>query len=335
VFLHSGWDAKAGDAKAFLGQDGSKTLHFPGFSKEACEFLVREREVAGLAVDTLSLDIGASKDFAVHRLWLGAGKWGLECVANLSRLPPAGATVFVGAPKVVGASGGIGRAVALRLARDGFAVVVSYAGNAGKAEDVVRAIKSAGGQAIPAQANVADAADVQRLFQDSLGTFGRVDVVVNSAGVMPLGRIADGDVEAFDRVIATNLRGAFLVLGQAARHVAEGGRIIALSSSVLARSFPTYGPYVASKAGVEGLVRVLANELRGRNVTVNAVAPGPVATELFLEGKTEAQIKDFGKLSPLERLGQPEDVANVVSFLAGPDGGWVNGQVVRANGGFA
>jgi Enoyl-(Acyl carrier protein) reductase len=158
-------------------------------------------------------------------------------------------------------------------------------------------------------------------------------VVVNSAGIMPLGRIADGDVEVFDKVIAINLRGAFLVLRQAARHVVEGGRIIALSSSVVAMAFPTYGLYIASKAWVEGLVHVLTNELRGRNITVNAVAPGPVATELFLHDKTEAQIEQFSKLPPLERLGQPEDIANVVAFLAGPDGGWVNGQVLRANGG--
>jgi 3-oxoacyl-[acyl-carrier protein] reductase len=125
------------------------------------------------------------------------------------------------------------------------------------------------------------------------------------------------------------------VLAQAAQHIPEGGRIIAFSSSVIAKSFPTYGPYIASKAGVEGLVHVLANELRGRNITVNAVAPGPVGTELFLKGKSEAQINEFKKLAPLERLGLPEDVANVVSFLAGPDGGWVNSQVLRANGGFA
>src|SRR5438445_9985483 len=236
---------------------------------------------------------------------------------------------------ITGASGGIGRAVALRLARDGFGVVVNYAGNAAKAEGVVNEIKSAGGQAIAVQADVANATDVESLFKKTLDTFNRIDVVVNSAGIMPLGRIADGDMEVFDKVIATNLRGAFLVLAQAAQHVVEGGRIIALSSSVLARSFPTYGPYIASKAGVEGLVHVLANELRGRKVTVNAVAPGPVGTDLFLKGKTQAQIDELGKVPPLERLGQPEDIANVVSFLAGPDGGWVNGQVLRANGGFA
>jgi 3-oxoacyl-[acyl-carrier protein] reductase len=159
--------------------------------------------------------------------------------------------------------------------------------------------------------------------------------VVNNAGILPLSPIAKGDIETFDKVIATNLRGTFLVMSQAAQHVAKGGRIIAFSSSVLAKSFPTYGPYIASKAGVEGLVRVLANELRGHKITVNAVAPGPVATELFLSDKTEEQIAQMSKMAPLERLGQPDDIAGVVSFLAGPDGGWINGQVVRANGGFA
>ena len=236
---------------------------------------------------------------------------------------------------ITGASGGIGRSVALRLARDGFAVVVNYAGNSVKAAGVIEEIKSAGGQAIAVQADVANAADVENLFKKTLDTFGRIDVVVNSAGIMPLSPIAKGDVEIFDKVISTNLRGTFLVLAQAAQHIATGGRIIAFSSSVVAKAFPTYGAYIASKAGVEGLVYVLNNELRGRNVTVNVVAPGPVATELFLKGKTEAQIEQFTKLAPLERLGQPEDIANVVSFLAGPDGGWVNGQVLRANGGFA
>ena len=239
---------------------------------------------------------------------------------------------------VTGASRGIGSTVAKRLARDGFAIVVNYAGNAAKAGEVVAEIKAAGGHAIAFQAdvaNVANVAEVESLFKQTQETFGRIDVVVNNAGIMPLSPIAKGDIASFDRVIATNLRGAFLVLGQAARHISEGGRIIAFSSSVLAKAFPTYGSYIASKAGVEGLVHVLANELRGRNVTVNAVAPGPVATELFLNDKTQAQIEQLSKLPPLERLGQPEDIANVVSFLAGPDGGWINGQVLRPNGGFA
>jgi 3-oxoacyl-[acyl-carrier protein] reductase len=236
---------------------------------------------------------------------------------------------------VTGATGGIGRAVAIRLASDGFAVAVHYSGNAKKAEDTVAFIESNGGRAIAVQGNVAIVADVERLFQETVDKIGAIDVVVNTAGIMPLTPIADGDIEAFDKVIAINLRGTFIVLGQAARHISSGGRIIAFSSSVIAKAFPTYGPYIASKAGVEGLVHVLANELRGCNITVNAIAPGPVATDLFLDGKTEAQIDQLTKLAPLERLGQAEDIANVVSFLAGPDGGWINAQVLRANGGFA
>jgi 3-oxoacyl-[acyl-carrier protein] reductase len=236
---------------------------------------------------------------------------------------------------VTGASGGIGRAVARRLAKDGFAIVVSYAGGASKAEETVSEIEALGGRAVAVQGDVANQADVERLFKTAIDTYGPVEVVVNCAGIMPLRPIAGSDTEVFDKVIATNLRGTFLVLAQAAQHVVSGGRIIAFSTSVIAKAFPTYGPYIASKAGVEGLVHVLANELRGRNITVNAVAPGPVGTELFLAGKTEQQIDQLRKLPPLERLGQPEDIAGVVSFLSGPDGAWVNAQVLRANGGFA
>jgi len=214
-------------------------------------------------------------------------------------------------------------------------VVVNYAGKPAPAQAVVADIKAAGGQGIAVQADVAIALDVERLFKESIDTFGRPNVVVHCAGIMPLFLIASGDVTAFDKVIATNLRGTFLVFAQAAQHVLDGGRIMAFSSSVLAKSFPTYGAYIASKAGVEGLVHVLANELRGRNISVNAIAPGPVATELFLKGKSEEQIAEISKMAPLERIGQPVDIANVVSFLAGPDGGWVNSQVLRANGGFA
>jgi len=236
---------------------------------------------------------------------------------------------------VTGASRGIGKSVALRLAKDGFGVVVCYAGNAAKAQEVVSQIEAGGGFAIAVQADVTSENDVKRLFAESLQALGRLDVVVHCAGAMENFRIAGADMAAFDRVIGTNLRGAFLILSQAATHVEAGGRIIAFSTSVVAKSFPTYGAYIAAKSGVEGLVHVLANELRGRNVTVNAVAPGPVATELFYNGKTEAQIDQLTKAAPLERLGQPEDLANVVSFLAGPDGGWINSQVLRANGGFA
>jgi 3-oxoacyl-[acyl-carrier protein] reductase len=236
---------------------------------------------------------------------------------------------------VTGASRGIGRAVAKRLAQDGFAMVVNYLSNAGEAEEVVAEIKGIGGEAIAIKADVAHQTDVEQLFEQTMKQFGSVDVVVHNSGIMTLSPIGKSDIQLFDKVISTNLRGAFLVLAQAAQHLTSGGRIIAFSSSVLAKSFPSYGPYIASKAGVEGLVHVLANELRGRNITVNAIAPGPVATELFLKGKSEEQISEISKMAPLERIGQPADIANVVSFLAGPDGGWVNSQVLRANGGFA
>jgi 3-oxoacyl-[acyl-carrier protein] reductase len=236
---------------------------------------------------------------------------------------------------VTGASRGIGRTIAKRLASDGFTVVVNYSGNSDLAQAVVNEVRAADGEAVAVQADVSKEDDVARLFQKTIETYGRVDVVVNNAGIMPLALIAKGDVDTFDKVININLRGTFLVFAQAAQHVAEGGRIIAFSSSVLAKSFPTYGPYIASKAGVEGLVPVLANELRGRNITVNAVAPGPTGTDLFQKDKTSDQVAQLAKLAPLERLGQPEDIASVVSFLAGPDGGWVNAQIIRANGGFA
>ena len=171
---------------------------------------------------------------------------------------------------ITGASGGIGGSVAKRLAKDGFAVTENYAGNAAPAQSVVQEIEAAGGQAIAVQADVANVEDVERLFKESMDAFGEPDVVVHCAGIMPLFQISGGDVAMFDKVIATNLRGAFLVLSHAAQHVSDGGRIVAFSSSVLAKSFPGYGAYIASKAGVEGLVHVLTNELRGRNISVLA-----------------------------------------------------------------
>lgn len=234
---------------------------------------------------------------------------------------------------VTGASRGIGRAIALRLARDGHALVINYAGRRADAEEVVATITASDGRAIAVQADIADPDQVAALFAAARAAYGRLDVVVNSAGVMALAPIAEGGVADFDRIVATNLRGAYLVLGHAARDIADGGRIIALSTSVIGLALPGYGAYIATKAGVEGLVRVLAKEVRGRGVTVNAIAPGPVATELFLDGKSAEQIARHVAATPLERLGTPEDIAGTVAFLAGPDGGWVNGQVLRANGG--
>ena len=221
------------------------------------------------------------------------------------------------------------------LARDGFAVVVNYAGNTAKAKEVVSEIESARGRAMAVQADVAKAADVERLFDEAERAFGSVGVVVNSAGIMKMLPLATAGEDDFDATFATNVRGTFNVLKQAARRVPNGSRIIAFSTSVIALSLPNYGPYAASKAAVEVLTRTLANELRGRQITVNAVAPGPTGTELFLDGKSQEQIDRFTMLAPLERLGTPDDIAGVVSFLAGPDGGWVNGQVLRANGGYA
>ncbi|WP_445619335.1 SDR family oxidoreductase [Kushneria sp. Sum13] len=236
---------------------------------------------------------------------------------------------------VTGASRGIGRAIALKLANDGFAVVVNYAGSAERAASVVAEIEAAGGQARAFQADISDAAAVEQLFATTMAAFGRLDVVVNNAGIMKMAPITSDNLDALDQTLAINLRGSWLVMAKAAEVLGQGGRIIALSSSVLAKSFSGYGAYIASKAGVEGLVKVLANELRGREITVNAVAPGPVATELFFEGKSEEQVAHIAGMAPLERLGQPEEIAGTVAFLAGPDGGWVNAQILRVNGGFA
>lgn len=236
---------------------------------------------------------------------------------------------------VAGGSRGIGRTIVRRLAADGFAVVINYAGNASAAESVAQEVRAGGGDAVVVQADVSRPEDVARLFAAAQDAFGQIDVVVNSAGIMPMAPIEESSLADFDRVIAVNLRGSFLMLAQAAHHLREGGRIIALSTSVIAKSFPGYGPYIASKAGVEGLVPVLANELRGRGITVNAIAPGPVGTELFFAGKTAEQIAHISQLAPLERLGTPEDIAAAVAFLAGPEGGWVNAQVLRVNGGYA
>ncbi|WP_175794834.1 SDR family oxidoreductase [Burkholderia ambifaria] len=234
---------------------------------------------------------------------------------------------------VTGSSRGIGAEIARRLARDGFRVVVNYAGGAGPAREVVDAIAAEGGEAIAVQADIADPAAVAALFDAAEQAFGRIDVVVNSAGVMKLGAIADYDDTTFDQTVAINLKGTFNVSREAAKRVRSGGRIVNLSSTMVGVRLPTYGVYVATKAAVEGLTQVLAQEMRGRGISVNAVAPGPVATELFLQGKSPEQVDRLAKMNPLERLGQPADIAGVVAFLAGPDGAWVNGQILRANGG--
>jgi len=234
---------------------------------------------------------------------------------------------------VTGASRGIGSAIAKRLASDGFAVVVNYAGGSAEAETLVKQIEEAGGKAISVQADVSDARAVERMFDAAESAYGRIDLLVNNAGIMKLAALAESDDTLFDSQVAINLKGSFNTLRQAAKRLRNGGRIINLSSSVVGLYQPSYAVYAATKAGVEAMTHVLAKELRGRNITVNAVAPGPTATALFLDGKPQQVIEHLTKLAPLERLGQPEDIANTVAFLAGPDGAWINGQVLRANGG--
>ncbi|PVD39636.1 3-ketoacyl-ACP reductase [Serratia liquefaciens] len=234
---------------------------------------------------------------------------------------------------VTGASHGIGVAIAERLAADGFTVIVNYSGNQALADELVRKIEQSGGRALSARADVSDAAAVAQLFDRAEQAFGGVDILVNNAGVIALAPVAEMSDADVDRLIGINLKGTFNTLREAAKSLRDNGRIINFSSSVVGLLQPSYGMYAASKAAVEALTSVLAKELRGRNITVNAIAPGPTATGLFLDGKTPELIDRLAKMAPLERLGQPQDIAAAVSFLAGADGAWINGQTLRANGG--
>jgi len=234
---------------------------------------------------------------------------------------------------VTGASRGIGAAIARRLAAEGLAVAINYAGSANEASKLAGQITDKGGRAIPVQADVSDPQAVRRLFDETEGAFGGVDVLVNNAGIMKLAPIAQVDDATFDETVATNLKGVFNGLREAARRLWDGGRIVSFSSSVVGLYQPTYGVYAATKAAVEAMTHILAKELGSRGITVNAVAPGPVATELFLRGKDQANIDRIKQLNPLGRLGEVGDIASAVSLLVGPDAGWINGQVVRANGG--
>jgi 3-oxoacyl-[acyl-carrier protein] reductase len=238
---------------------------------------------------------------------------------------------------VTGASRGIGASVARRLAADGFTVIINYAGRASDADAVVSEIRSKGGRAEAIRADVSAPAQVAAMFDQAESLFGGVDILVNNAGVMQQGFVplAETDDALFDKLVAVNLKGVFNTLRVAAKKLRQGGRIVNLSTSVTALATPGYSVYAATKAAVETMTLIFAKELRGRNITVNAVAPGPTATDLFLTGKTQEQIDHLAKMPPLERLGQPEDIAAAVSFLAGRDGAWVDGQTLRVNGGIA
>lgn len=236
---------------------------------------------------------------------------------------------------VTGGSRGIGAAIVRRLAQDGFAVGINYASSAAEADALANEIRQAGGRALAVQADVSKAADVNALFDQVEAGLGRIDVLVNSAGVLKVQPLADTTDEQFEQTFDINTRGTFNTLRAAATRLADGGSIVNVSSTTIALNLPGYAIYIASKAAVESFTHVFAKELRGRRITVNAVAPGPVATELFLKGKSPELIEHFAKMPPLERLGQPDDISGVVSFLAGPDSGWVNGQILRANGGLA
>ncbi|RVA35462.1 SDR family oxidoreductase [Mesorhizobium sp. M7A.F.Ca.US.001.01.1.1] len=234
---------------------------------------------------------------------------------------------------VTGASKGIGAAIAQRLARDGVAVVVNYARGRAEAEELVRAIETGGGRAIAVQAEIANPNGIAVLFDAGEKAFGGIDILVNNAGIMKISPIAQTDDASFDTQIAINLGGVFRGMREGARRLRDGGRMVNFSSSVVGLYQSGYGVYAATKAGVEAMTHILAKELGARRVTVNAVAPGPIETALFTDGKSEAQIEAIGKMIPLGRLGQPDDIAGLVSFLAGPDSFWVNGQIIRANGG--
>ena len=234
---------------------------------------------------------------------------------------------------VTGGSGGIGQAVAERLGRDGLSVVVHYADYAGRAKQAVEAITAAGGAAISASADVADEHAVASLFDLTEQTFGGVNVVVHAAGRMDLAPLAEMDLGVLDQMLRTNVRGTFAVAQQAARRVRPGGSILTFSSSVIGRVLPGYTGYAASKGAVEAMTFILAHELRGRDISVNAIAPGPTATPMFFEGKDQQAIDRFAHAVPLERLGTPADIAEAAAFLTSPAGHWVNGQTIRVNGG--
>lgn len=236
---------------------------------------------------------------------------------------------------VTGASRGIGAEIAKHLAKDGYAIVVNYASNVKEADKVVAEITGTGGKAIAFKANVAESAEVEAMFDKAERTFGKVDVLINNAGVMPaeMPTLVNTDDNAYDSMLSINVKGTFNTLRQAGKRMGQGGRIVNFSSSLVGTALPGYSIYAATKAAVETMSNIFAKELRGRNIRVNVIAPGPTATELFLNGKTPENIARMTKAAPLERLGTTDDIAKTVAFLVSDEAGWVNGQTLRVNGG--
>lgn len=234
---------------------------------------------------------------------------------------------------VTGSSQGIGAAIAERLASDGWSVTINYSGNEAPANALVDKITTAGGKAIAVKADVSILECLVELFDEAEHAFGGVDAIVNNAGIMQLAPIAQTEDELFDRHLAINLKGVFNCMREGARRIKDGGRIVSFSSSVVGLYPPTYGAYAATKAGVEAMTHILAKELGPKGITVNAIAPGPVATKLFLDDKTDEQVAQVTKMIPLGRLAEPEDIAAAVAMLLGHDSHWITGQVIRANGG--
>lgn len=234
---------------------------------------------------------------------------------------------------VTGGSKGIGAEIALRLAAEGHAVVISYAQATTEAEAVVAGIEAAGGSAIAVRGDVAALDCASNLFDIAEREFGPVDVFVNNAGMLRQAPLAESDDEMFERLVAVNLGGYFRGMRESARRLRDGGRVINISTSVVGFYHPNFGVYAATKAGVDAMTHVLAKELGPRQITVNSVSPGQVETVLFLEGKTEEDLRFYADRIPLGRLGQPTDIVGIVAFLAGPESSWLSGQVIRVNGG--
>ena len=234
---------------------------------------------------------------------------------------------------ISGASRGLGKSIAIALAENGYICVITYANNPTKADEVLQQIHRIGGDAIAIKADVSNHAEIKNLFETVKNKFGQINVVINTAGISILKPLEQFQPDEFSKVIETNVTGTYNILHQASKHIEKGGKILTFSSNVVGTLPVNYSIYAASKAAVESMSKVFSKELRGKEVTVNIISPGPTATEMFLEGKNDDLIEQFSKLSPFERLGTPTDIINVVRFLISSEATWINGQVIKINGG--